>query len=353
MREPKRLLPLIVNTGLILALLSAVLLSSCAKNSGSFQNTPAEHLKSQSEQAPNMNLPTPQNQTPVPAPVAETKPAAPATTPAPTIANKTATTTKASPQPEIEFRSKVQIQSLPTQPPEFLPPVSGDSPILNTPTPSDAGKTYERYKDIEATAKEAQTPKQAIFETFPLAWESPQHPERKNWSRYTYQIINQTFDSLDQATDAETFCKHYGMLEKRYKVIFWGMLISQISFHESGWNPTSRSLEKTMGVDGITKMAVYSEGLLQLSYQDSQWSPYCKFDWSKDQKLTAKDPNKTILNPYLNLSCGIKVLADQISRYKQIAMKKNIYWSVIHQDGEYSKIPEMAAAIQRRLPFCR
>jgi hypothetical protein len=355
MRDLKRLWPLIVNTSLMLALVSAVLLSSCAKNSGSFQNSPAERLRAQSQEGQNqttdqtLDTPAPANNAPAtasaPSPVTPTVAPTAATTPTPASAPA-----KASAPSDSEYRSKIQIQNVPPAPSEFQAPTG--SVTISEGDATDR-QTFEHYKDIKATQDEAKTAAEAIFDTFPLAWEIGKNPERRNWTRYAYKVIDQNFASLDQVQDSATFCKHYNILDKKYKMIFWGMLVSEIAFHESSWNPTARSLEDKMGIDGVTKMQVYSEGLMQLSYQDTQWSPYCKFDWSQDQKLTAKDPQRTILDPYLNLACGIKVLADQIHQYKQIAMQKNVYWSVLHQDGKYSKIPDMAAGIQRRLPFCQ
>lgn len=308
----------------MLALVGAVLLTSCAKNSG-FQDSPAAlaRLKAQEPEA------------------------SPAETQSPAVG--TTVKTQSAVVPDSAYMSKVKIKSTPTPPPEFMPP---QGPITLNDSREAGVKSFERYQAVEQQRQDNPTPKE-VLESYPLSWESTRRPERKNWSTYTYQVIEKNFESFDQVQDAEIFCKHYELLEKKYKVIFWAMLISQITFHESSWNPTARALEGSMGVDGVTKLPVYSEGLMQLSYQDAQWSPYCKFDWSKDRQLVAKDPRRTILNPYLNLSCGIKVLADQIARHGKIVMKKNIYWAVLHEDGKYSKAPEMAAAIQKRLPFCR
>jgi hypothetical protein len=104
--------------------------------------------------------------------------------------------------------------------------------------------------------------------------------------------------------------------------------------------------EKTMGTDPVTKKPVYSEGLLQLSYQDTQWATHCKFDWKADQYLDPKDSSKTILNPYRNLYCGVGIMANQIKKRKDIALVTGVYWAVLKQGGRYSKIPEITKQVK-------
>jgi hypothetical protein len=184
-----------------------------------------------------------------------------------------------------------------------------------------------------------------------LAWESSTKPERKQWSAYTMQVIDQEFERFSQAGDATIFCPKYNSLTRDQKINFFGQLIAGISYYESGWSPVSRMQETTMGTDPVTGLPVYSEGLLQLSYQDIQWATYCEFDWSVDKFLSPTDPKKTILDPYKNLRCGIKILADQIARKKAIVLSSGVYWAVIKDGGRYEKIDEIAA-ITKRLSFC-
>jgi hypothetical protein len=84
--------------------------------------------------------------------------------------------------------------------------------------------------------------------------------------------------------------------------------------------------EEAQGVDEVTGLGVKtSEGLLQLSYSDVQtYRKMCKFDYEADKKMHVEDinskpsrshswkskfPDKTILDPYKNLGCGL-VIAD-------------------------------------------
>ncbi|MBX3016486.1 MAG: hypothetical protein KF767_01250 [Bdellovibrionaceae bacterium] len=186
----------------------------------------------------------------------------------------------------------------------------------------------------------------------PLSWESARS-DSKPWSTYAFKVIREeAYDSLNKAIDADVFCPNYHNLSKDQRINFWGALISGITKFESGYNPTTRYHESTMGTDPITKQPVYSEGLLQLSYQDVQWAKYCEFDWSKDKNLKSTDPKKTIFDPYKNLRCGIKILAAQVNRTKEILLTSGVYWAVIREGGRYEKIDEIAV-ITKKLTFCK
>lgn len=189
------------------------------------------------------------------------------------------------------------------------------------------------------------------FKYEPLSWESSRS-DAKNWSTYAFKVIREeAYDSLNTAIDADVFCPNYHNMSKDQRINFWGALISGITKFESGYNPTTRYHESTMGTDPITKQPVYSEGLLQLSYQDTQWASYCEFDWSKDKYLSATDPKKTIFDPYKNLRCGIKILAAQVKRTKEVLLTSGVYWAVIREGGRYEKIDEIVA-ITKKLSFC-
>lgn len=185
-----------------------------------------------------------------------------------------------------------------------------------------------------------------------LAWETSSKPERKNWSNYIFQIVGEEYQSLNRAGDITFFCPRYNSLSKEQRINAWGQLIVGMAYYESGWSPTSRMTETTMGTDPITGKQVSSEGLLQLSYQDVQWAPYCEFDWSKDKNLSATDPKKTILDPYKNLRCGIKILARQVDRKGEIVLSSGVYWAVLKDGGKYEKLDEIAGYV-KRLSFCK
>ncbi len=185
-----------------------------------------------------------------------------------------------------------------------------------------------------------------------LAWESASKPERKQWSNYVHQIVNEEYQLLNRASDMTFFCPRYNSLSKEQRVNAIGQLIAAIAYYESGWSPVSRMQETTMGTDPVTGKPVYSEGLLQLSYQDIQWAPFCEFSWSKDRSLAATDPRKSILDPYKNLKCGIKILANQVDRKGSYILKTGVYWAVLKSGGKYEKIDEIATIV-KKLSFCK
>lgn len=161
----------------------------------------------------------------------------------------------------------------------------------------------------------------------------------------------------DVATDVEVFCSRYRQLANEQRFIFWGQLFAAIAKYESAWDPTSRMVETSMGTDPITKEQVASEGLLQLSYQDSLNHGFenCPFDWSSDKKFHAvspKDPRKSILNPYINLQCGIHIMSNQLKKHKAIAVESGAYWAVIKLNYARNKIKEISA-ITQSLSFCK
>lgn len=224
----------------------------------------------------------------------------------------------------------------------FLFSACAKNPNLNpNPTPSNGNNN-------NASATPAPTPP-ANFQYQALAWESSSHPERKGWSTYAIQIADEELDNLDQVQDAGTFCPKYDSLSRQQKTNFWAQLVAGMSYYESGWNPLSRYKETTMGTDPITGQPVYSEGLLQLSYQDIRGYSFCEFEWSKDKYLSATDPKKTILDPYKNLHCGIKILASQLARKKNIVLSSGLYWAVLRKGN--STVPKIAT-ITKKLTFC-
>jgi hypothetical protein len=190
----------------------------------------------------------------------------------------------------------------------------------------------------------------ASFET--LAWEAASRPQAKQWSAYIFNLINGEAKDLLAAQDFAQFCPRYATLTRNQKINAAGQLIAAMAKFESGFNPLSRYHESTMGTDPVTGLAVYSEGLLQLSYQDTQWASFCAFDWSVDKYLSATDPKKTILDPYKNLYCGVRILANQVKNKGVIILGTGAYWSVIKSNSQYQKLSEIKAIVGA-LTFCQ
>lgn len=206
--------------------------------------------------------------------------------------------------------------------------------------------------DIVTPATPSATPVPMAPARVALSWEKG-HAERAPWSDQLNALMQELWPSLSQAKDMTRFCPKYESLTLEQKQKAFAEMIVGISYFESAWSPVSRMQESTMGTDPITGRAVYSEGLLQLSYQDIIWAKYCKFDWAKDKALDPKSPLKTILNPALNLDCGVRILADQVASKKAVVLSKSVYWAVIKDGGKYQQIPGIVSLVQKAMPECK
>lgn len=188
----------------------------------------------------------------------------------------------------------------------------------------------------------------------PLSWDKKSGA--KEWSKMIYTVIeNEEPQMLNKksADDIQFFCPTYYSLARGQRLNFWGEFFVALALPESSWDPTSQMTEKTMDMDPVTRRQVRSEGLLQLSYQDEKsYGLDCGFNYEKDKVLDTKDPRRTILDPYLNLRCGIKIMAIQLRKHKSITMKTNVYWSVLRLGGKYSKINQIARTT-KALKICQ
>ncbi len=188
----------------------------------------------------------------------------------------------------------------------------------------------------------------------PLSWEKSR-PQAVLWSKYLYSVIEMEEPQLlaaDAALDTDLFCPRFKEMTENQRLNFWGELFSAMAKYESSWNPTSRYVETTMGIDPITGQQVASEGLLQLSYQDvPNLHGVCEFDWNKDKSKSLTDATRTILDPFKNLRCGIKIMALIIKRRDVIATETGAYWAVIKKNGSHHRIDEISK-MTKSLNFC-
>ncbi len=189
----------------------------------------------------------------------------------------------------------------------------------------------------------------------PVAWEK-QNVSRREWSRMIYSVIeNEQPEMLDDhvAKDIELFCPRYNSLTRDQRLNFWGQFFAALAKPESNWNPTSQMVESSQGIDPVTNKRVMSEGLLQLSYQDEKsYDIDCGFDWNRDSQLSPKDPRKTILNPLLNLRCGVKIMAHRLRKDMVITKESGVYWAVLRKNSRGSKINSIAR-MTKSLKICQ
>jgi hypothetical protein len=154
------------------------------------------------------------------------------------------------------------------------------------------------------------------------------------------------------------FCPRFNTLSDLDKRAYWAYFFQALAGSEAGLQPTAdvRHTQPEVAVkDEVTKRRVRSEGLLQLTYMDADRYG-CDFDWEKDKQLDEKDPNKTILQPKNNLTCGIKILKAQlIDKGEPLAWRKS-YWSTL-QPGtasyrvfvkQMANVPDACRAIPLR-----
>jgi len=171
----------------------------------------------------------------------------------------------------------------------------------------------------------------------PLLWEQ-KNPKRIKWSEHTFQQIYRNYDSFDNVKDMQFFCPNFYNLNRDQKVNVWGQLIAAMSWYESGHNPKARFPQPSLGIDPITNKYTCAEGLLQLGYADTMWHSQCDFNWTQDIQFEENDSRKTTFDPYINLKCGIGILANQIQRHGKIILNRGAYWSVLKDGHKNSRL---------------
>ena len=184
-------------------------------------------------------------------------------------------------------------------------------------------------------------------------WETANPGTGSQWTQFAFDTVEQAAPVLLNGTsDVGKFCPNYSQLDTDHRASFWVYFVSAITKYESDFSPVSRMQETGLGFDPITNLPVYSEGLLQLSYQDVLVYPFCnQFDWTKDQLLDPEDPAKTILDPYKNLACGIRILNQQASKHGAVSFDSGNYWSTLMPNGKYSAVDNIVT-LSQQISFC-
>lgn len=220
----------------------------------------------------------------------------------------------------------------------------------------DTARTPSNSAPTQTQPSEPSQPSQPSSVEFKALW-SGKHSDANNWTLHAIDAIERYGDNLLKgSSDMDDFCPMYDRLGHREQVYFWVELVAAMAKFESGFKPTTRYTESTMGTDPITGKQVVSEGLLQLSYQDERNyrkvlpAEVCDFDFDRDQQYALNDIRRTILDPKTNLTCGIAILNRQLLRYGKISIDKGAYWSVLKPNGR--RIPEIRK-ITQALSFCK
>lgn len=157
------------------------------------------------------------------------------------------------------------------------------------------------------------------------------------WDKIVEEALPPEMLSARAARDVRGFCPRFGQMQEANKREFWAYFFQALAGAEAGLKPTTnvRHTEPALvRKDTVTGRLIRSEGLLQLTYMDSQRYG-CDFDWEHDKSLPEHDPRKTILQPVNNLACGVKILDHQIIDQRHPLLWRDSYWSTL-QPGTIS-----------------
>lgn len=151
------------------------------------------------------------------------------------------------------------------------------------------------------------------------------------WDQIVERALPPEMLSRQVPQDVRRFCPLFYQLQDSDKRTFWAYFFQALAGAEAGLDPTSRVRQTQPAVakrDTVTGLAVRSEGLLQLDYEDGKRYG-CAFDWHADRALKPDDPAKTILLPLNNLVCGVRILDNQIIVHHKPLLSQSGYWSTL------------------------
>jgi hypothetical protein len=156
------------------------------------------------------------------------------------------------------------------------------------------------------------------------------------WDKIVEEALPPEMLSAEAGRDVRQWCPQFNAIGEADKRAFWAYFFQALAGAEAGLKPTARvrHTEPEVAVkDAVTGVQVRSEGLLQLTYEDS--TRYgCDFNWAADRLLKAGDPARTILQPKNNLECGVKILDKQIIEQHKALLSQSGYWSTLRPRTE-------------------
>jgi len=152
------------------------------------------------------------------------------------------------------------------------------------------------------------------------------------WDADIEKALTPDMLSARAAHAVRSYCPRFAEEDNVDKRAFWAYLFQALAGAEAGLNPTSdvhHTEPEVNKIDKVTKRPIHQEGLLQLTYEESDRYG-CAFDWEKDRTLPIKDPRRTILDPATNLGCGIKIMENQIITLHKPLVESSSYWATLH-----------------------
>jgi len=157
------------------------------------------------------------------------------------------------------------------------------------------------------------------------------------WNQIVAQALPPVLLSNRVPRDVRQFCPRFYVMTNPQKRTFWAYFFQALAGAEAGLNPTAtvRHTEPELAAqEHVAVTKVRTEGLLQLTYADSQRYG-CQFDDVADRGLSANDPARTILQPKNNLACGVTILKNQIIDLHRPLLSSRSYWATL-RPGSYS-----------------
>jgi hypothetical protein len=152
------------------------------------------------------------------------------------------------------------------------------------------------------------------------------------WDKYVEEALPKEMLADQMGTKVRRFCPRFNKMSEVDRRQFWAYFFQALAGAEAGLKPTTdvRHSQPEVAVkDTVTKRTVRSQGLLQLTYMDSDRYG-CDFDWDADKKLPERDPARTILQPKNNLTCGVKILENQVVTQNWPLVSGKSYWGPLH-----------------------
>lgn len=151
------------------------------------------------------------------------------------------------------------------------------------------------------------------------------------WTAYIEKSLPADLLSTQAAHAVRPYCPRFAELSDTDKRAFWAYTFQAIAAAEAGLNPTAdvhHTAAPVNKVDPETHRLSRQEGLLQVKYDDAK-RYNCPFDYAADRRLPEHDPNRTILQPERNLSCGFLIMQNQLITQNKPLVTRTSYWATL------------------------
>ncbi len=151
------------------------------------------------------------------------------------------------------------------------------------------------------------------------------------WTAYIEKSLPPDLLSPQAAHAVRPYCPRFAELSDTDKRAFWAYTFQAIAAAEAGLNPTAdvhHTAAPVNKVDPETHRLSRQEGLLQVKYDDAK-RYNCPFDYAADRHLPEHSPDRTILQPERNLSCGFLIMQNQLITQNKPLVTRSSYWATL------------------------